>query len=116
MNCFTDPTRIRSTDPGHVEDNPIFIYHDLLNQDKDEVIDLKNRYEKGEVGDVEVKEKLFKAHIKYFNSAREKRKELAFDPAHIDDLLKDGAEKASVIARVTLKKVYDAIGINDVFI
>lgn len=28
MNTFTDPNRVRATDPGKVEGNPIFIYHD----------------------------------------------------------------------------------------
>ena len=27
---YTDPTRLKPTDPGHVEGNPVFIYHDYL--------------------------------------------------------------------------------------
>src|SRR5208282_1136284 len=61
MSMFTDPTRIHATDPGHVEGNPVFTYHDVFNPDKAEVEDLKERYVKGTVGDVEVKEKLFRA-------------------------------------------------------
>ena len=30
-SMYTDPTRIRPTDPGHVEGNPVFIYHDYFN-------------------------------------------------------------------------------------
>ena len=44
---FTDPTRLRATDPGHVEGNPVFLYHDAFNPDADEVNDLKERYVKG---------------------------------------------------------------------
>ncbi|MCH7705633.1 MAG: tryptophan--tRNA ligase, partial [Chloroflexi bacterium] len=58
---YTDPTRIHATDPGHVEGNPVFIYHDAFNPDKAEVQDLKERYLVGKVGDVEVKEKLARA-------------------------------------------------------
>ena len=47
------------TDPGHVEGNPVFTYHDVFNPDKAEVDELKERYRKGTVGDVEVKQKLF---------------------------------------------------------
>ena len=58
MRMFTDPTRIHATDPGHVEGNPVFTYHDAFNPDAAEVQDLKDRYVAGRVGDVEVKQKL----------------------------------------------------------
>ncbi len=58
MSMYTDPTRLRATDPGHVEGNPVFMYHDAFNPDVAEVNDLKARYVKGAVGDVEVKQKL----------------------------------------------------------
>src|SRR5215207_4922176 len=58
MGMYTDPTRLRATDPGHVEGNPVFMYHDTFNPDTAEVEDLKDRYRTGRVGDVEVKKKL----------------------------------------------------------
>ena len=33
MSMFTDPTRIHATDPGHVDGNPLFEYHDAFNPD-----------------------------------------------------------------------------------
>src|SRR5258708_8439671 len=62
MSSYTDPNRKKATDPGKVEGNPVFIYHDLLNQNAAEVAELKERYRQGTVGDVDVKEKLFAAH------------------------------------------------------
>ena len=47
---YTDPKRIRADVPGTVEGNPVFIYHDLFNDDAGEVDDLKERYGKGKVG------------------------------------------------------------------
>src|SRR3990172_5315906 len=47
MGMFTDPNRIHSTDPGKVEGNPVFVYHDIFNPDKKEVEDLKKRYKEG---------------------------------------------------------------------
>src|ERR687886_1823816 len=41
---YTDPTRLRATDPGHVEGNPVFDYHDAFNDDRAEVDELKERY------------------------------------------------------------------------
>ena len=31
MSMYTDPTRLHATDPGHVEGNPVFAYHDAFN-------------------------------------------------------------------------------------
>ena len=67
MSMFTDPTRIHPTDPGHVEGNPVFTYHDVFNPNKDEIEDLKDRYRKGTVGDVEVKQKFFEALEKFLD-------------------------------------------------
>ena len=42
MKMYTDPKRIHPTDPGTVEGNPVFVYHDVFNPDKAEVEDLKS--------------------------------------------------------------------------
>lgn len=47
---YTDPNRVRADIPGKVEGNPVFIYHDIFNLDKDEVADFKRRYRQGKVG------------------------------------------------------------------
>jgi hypothetical protein len=54
MSMYTDPTRLRAADPGHLKGNPVFVYHDAFNENYEEVKDLKARYTKGTVGDVEV--------------------------------------------------------------
>lgn len=113
MSCFTDPNRKKATDPGKVEGNPVFLYHDLLNQNHDEVSDLKNRYRLGEVGDVEVKEKLFEAHMKYFAVAREKRRKLVENLDVVKEILEKGSLKADVLAKSTLSEIYATIGINN---
>lgn len=112
MSCFTDPNRKKATDPGKVEGNPVFIFHDLLNDDKVEVEDLKTRYREGKVGDVEVKEKLFEAHKRYFNEARERRSELADDPEKVRKILRNGKESAKKVAEQNLQEVYELIGLK----
>lgn len=112
MSCYTDPSRARATDPGQVEGNPVFIYHDLINDDQDEVADLKRRYREGRVGDVEVKEKLLAAHARFFGLARERRAELAADPDQVKSIMDQGAEQASQLANQTLAEVYQAIGLT----
>jgi len=112
MGAYTDPNRIHSTDPGKVEGNTVFVYHDLINDNKEEVDDLKNRYREGKVGDVEVKEKLVAAHSRYFKSARERRKELEKDINSVREIMLQGAEKAKEFADKTLEEVYETIGLK----
>ena len=109
---FTDPTRLRATDPGHVEGNPVFMYHDAFNPDVDEVKDLKERYLAGRVGDVEVKQKLTKALNDLLDPFRERR---AYYETHLDevrDALESGTARARTAAQETMALVRDALEIN----
>jgi tryptophanyl-tRNA synthetase len=109
---YTDPTRIRPTDPGHVEGNPVFIYHDAFNENKEEVADLKERYKVGQVGDVEVKEKLAKALNLFLEPIRAKRAEFEGKDELIREIIETGSKKARVEAQKTLAEVLEAMGIN----
>ena len=73
MSMYTDPTRIHPTDPGHVEGNPVFIYHDAFNPNKAEVEEMKERYRKGTIGDVEVKKRLVVCLNEFLAPIRERR-------------------------------------------
>ncbi len=112
MSMYTDPNRIHPTDPGKVEGNPVFIYHDAFNTNKEEVEDLKKRYAEGKVGDVEVKEKLANALIKFIAPIRERRQELMKDPQKVIDILKEGGKKARVVARETIDEIRDKMKLN----
>ena len=109
---FTDPTRLRATDPGHVEGNPVFMYHDAFNPDVDEVNDLKERYVLGKVGDVEVKQKLTIALNNLLDPFRERR---AYYETHLEevrDALESGTARARTAAQETMALVRDALEIN----
>jgi len=113
MGCFTDPNRKKATDLGKVEGNPVFIYHDLINENKKEVEDLKKRYRAGKVGDVEVKEKLFKALMKRFKAERERYQELRNNPEKVKEILKKGSEIARKQAAEKMTSVREKIGITN---
>lgn len=113
MGCFTDPKRIHPTDPGRVEGNPVFIYHDFINDDKKEVEDLKKQYQQGKVSDVEVKERLFKALLKKFAKERKKYQELKKNPELIRKILKEGAEKARQKAEKKMALVRNRVGLTN---
>lgn len=110
MSSFTDPSRKKATDPGKVEGNPVFIYHELMNDNKEEVADLKNRYQAGTVGDVEVKQKLVAAHKRAFGAARARRAELTGNMELVRSILNSGTQKARKFAGETLAEVYKVIG------
>ena len=112
MSMYTDPTRLKPTDPGHVEGNPVFIYHDAFNENKDEVENLKNRYRSGQVGDVEVKQKLAEAINKLLSPMRERRAELEKDQATIDSILRNGVSRGNEVANETLLRVKKAMKID----
>jgi tryptophanyl-tRNA synthetase len=109
---YTDPTRLKPTDPGHVEGNPVFIYHDAFNDNKAEVEDLKARYIKGQVGDVEVKEKLSSAINRFLDPIRAKRAEFEGKNELIDSIIAEGSKKAAAEAQETLDEVLVIMGIK----
>jgi tryptophanyl-tRNA synthetase len=112
MSMYTDPNRIKATDPGKVDGNPVFIYHDYFNQNLDEVKDLKERYLKGKVGDVEVKEKLFDAIEIFLKPIREKRIEIdKLGDEYIMDILEKGEKEANKVAEKTISEVVKAMGL-----
>lgn len=112
QSCYTDPTRIHATDPGHVEGNPVFDYHDAFNSDKAEVEDLKTRYRAGTVGDREVKDKLFIAMNTFLSPIREKRKYYEDRPELAKEILVESTKRARQVVIQTLETVRSKIGIN----
>jgi tryptophanyl-tRNA synthetase len=111
-SMYTDPTRLRATDPGHVEGNPVFMYHDAFNPDEDEVNDLKERYRLGTVGDVEVKEKLAAALNTMMDPWRERRAHYEAHPELVREALAQGTAHYRSVAQETMVDVRRALKLN----
>ena len=111
MGMYTDPQRVRADIPGHVEGNPVFIYHDAFNPDLAEVDDLKERYRQGKVGDIEVKRKLARALNNFLEPMRERRAQYASQSGLVEDLLVQGTRRARGIAQQTMEMVHNAMGL-----
>jgi tryptophanyl-tRNA synthetase len=111
MSMFTDPTRIHPTDPGHVEGNPVFTYHDVFNPNKGEVDDLKERYRKGTVGDVEVKQKLYDALNEFLTPIRERRAAFQSKPKRVYEIIVEGTRQGRALAQATMAEVRTAMKI-----
>jgi tryptophanyl-tRNA synthetase len=112
MSMYTDPKRLRATDPGTVEGNPVFVYHDAFNPSKAEVDDLKERYRVGKVGDVEVKKKLAKALNDFLEPFREKRAYYLAHPTIPRDVLANGIRRMQAEAKETMDIVRSITGLE----
>ncbi len=112
MRMFTDPTRIHADDPGHVEGNPVFMYHDAFNPNAEEVQDLKERYVVGKVGDVEVKQKLAVALNNLLDPIRERRAYYEAHPALVKEALAAGSGHAKRVAEETMREVRAALRLD----
>jgi tryptophanyl-tRNA synthetase len=106
---YTDPKRVRADIPGTVEGNPVFIYHDAFNPNREEVEDLKTRYRQGRVGDVEVKRTLADAINALLEPMRERRHAVLARPGYLREMLFEGSARARREAAATLDRVRDAM-------
>jgi tryptophanyl-tRNA synthetase len=111
-SMYTDPTRLRATDPGHVEGNPVFLYHDVFNPNREEVADLKDRYRRGAVGDVEVKQKLATALNEFLDPIREKRAYYEANMGLVRDVLANGTDRTRKVAQATMDLVREALDLR----
>ena len=103
--------RLQATDPGIVENNPVFLYHDVFNPDTEAVRDLKERYTRGTVSDGEVKDTLVVALNAFLDPVRERRAQIEARPEYVAEVLHAGSERERVIARETIDEVRERMRI-----
>ncbi|MDF2549080.1 MAG: trpS [Chlamydiales bacterium] len=109
---FTDPNRVHAHLPGTVEGNPLFIYHDIFNPDVAQVQDFKERYQKGAVGDVEVKASLSSCINTLLDPIRERRAAIEADRGFVEKVIYEGTMKMQDVASDTLKEMQSAMGLK----
>lgn len=114
-NMYTDPKRITADVPGTVEGNPVFIYHDTFNPNRDEVEDLKTRYRAGKVGDWEVKEKLTRAINAFLEPMRERREAFEEQTGLVDEIIYEGTLRTREEGKQTLMEAKKAMGLTGVW-
>ncbi|MDR2685743.1 MAG: tryptophan--tRNA ligase [Rickettsiales bacterium] len=118
---FTDPLHLRVEDPGHTENNPVFIYLEVFATTEHfaaylpeykNITELKAHYERGGLGDGIVKKFLNSVLQDTLRPIRERREVLAKDPAAIMEILRVGTDKARERAAATRARVMRAIGLD----
>jgi len=101
---YTDPKRIRVTDPGEVdpEKNPLWAFHETFNSDKAWVDEHREMYRTGKVGDVAVKKKLVEILNALVDPIRTRRRQYEQRPDDVLDVLRAGTRRANEVAEQTL--------------
>jgi tryptophanyl-tRNA synthetase len=109
MGIKTDSTPVEA--PKAVEGSSILALYKLVasSADYDRMV---QDHLNGGVGYGDFKKRLLQATSDYFAPFREKRAAITADPAYVDRVLAEGAEKARAVARKTLARVRDAVGLG----
>jgi tryptophanyl-tRNA synthetase len=105
--AYTDPKKIRATDPGNPDGCVVFAYHRAFNADQAPKIDQLCRA--GQLGCVADKKDLSQVLADQLAPFRERRKELEAHPKRVTEALKHGEEKARAIAQRTMAEVREAM-------
>jgi tryptophanyl-tRNA synthetase len=110
MEMVTDPARIKRSDPGNPDVCNVFTMHKSFSPQSD--IDMVNvECRRAGIGCVDCK-KLFARNLnKDLEPFRARRQEIASKPESVQEVLDDGARRASVIARQTMQEVRAAVGL-----
>ncbi len=109
---FTDPTRLKATDPGHIEGNVVFIYLDAFYHDTVELENIKKEYIAGKISDSAVKGILTDLLNKFLEPIREKRAFYQAHPEVVRNALIKGTQKAKKVAAATMLEVREAMKIT----
>lgn len=120
MGMFTDPNRKTGREPGNVEGNPVFTYHDAFNADKARVSELKDLYRRGGeneagkplLGDVTVKRELVQVLEELLAPIRARREEFARDESLVWDVVRDGTRRGRERAEEVMESVRRAMKID----
>ncbi len=109
MKVLTDSKELE--DPKDPETCNVFALYKLFATEA-ELAELAERYRTGGMGYGHAKTELLGKINEHFGPMREKRAELAADMDYVNDVLRNGAQKASALARETLGKARQAVGLE----
>ena len=109
MSMVTDTKRILRTDPGRPEVCNVCQLHRFFGDDYEDIWDGERT---ARTGCVDTKRLLAERIIRHYAEPRERYAELMADPARIERILADGAERARPLAEATMAEVREKIGLR----
>jgi tryptophanyl-tRNA synthetase len=111
MQMFTDPQRLRRSDPGRPEVCNLYEFHRLLSPPE-----LRERVARecraAEIGCVDDKKLIAEVLIETLAPMRRRREELVRDKATLLDILVAGSQRARERAAETMERVRAAVGLD----
>ncbi len=110
MQMVTDPQRQRRTDPGRPEVCNVFTFHTVFSP-AEMVDEINVECRRAGIGCVECKQRMADNLNHHLEPFRQKRAEYARDPNYVWEVLRDGKERATKIARQTMVEVRQAVGL-----
>jgi tryptophanyl-tRNA synthetase len=108
--AFTDPKKIKLNDKGHPENCSVYYYHQIFNSLN--LKNIKSECQNGQRGCVQCKKELSENIINFLKPIQEKRNYYKNHPELIEDILKNGTQKAKEKAKETLKRVKEKMKLN----
>jgi len=108
--AYTDPNKIRLTDPGNPDGCVVFAYHRAFNAENAPGIDAACR--SGRLGCVADKRDLSAIMADRLAPIRERRQSFAEKPDRMLEALRHGEERARAIAQETMREVREAMKIG----
>jgi tryptophanyl-tRNA synthetase len=109
--AYTDPARLRRSDPGNPDVCNIFSLHQIYST-AEEITMVNQECRTAGIGCIDCK-KILAKHINEQNAPiRARYHALVADPDHVWELLRTGAERARVIAEETMDNVYRLTGLR----
>jgi tryptophanyl-tRNA synthetase len=110
QGMFTDPKRLRKTDPGHPDECNVHSYFAIFVPGmKDEVAHWCRSAEKG---CTECKKILGDELVRFLEPFQERRRQYTEDPRKLQEVLEEGRVRAEAVAAATVKEVRRAIGMT----
>ena len=108
MSIVTDSTSVEAPkDPAR---STIFQLYSLF-ASKNEIAEMRERFQKGGAGYGDFKKQLFEKLWEYFTPMRKRREEILADKTYIDNVLARGAKRANEIADQVMQRVRNAVGL-----
>ena len=108
MSIVTDSTPVEAPkDPAR---STVFQLYSLF-ASKNEIADMRERFQKGGAGYGDFKKVLFGKLWEYFAPMRKHREEILADKSYIDNVLARGAKRANDIANQVMQRVRAAVGL-----
>ncbi len=107
QGMFTDPKRVRLKDPGHPDECHVFAYYRVFASER--VSEVRDWCTKAQKGCTACKRQLAEILRVTLEPLQARRRELEDNKDTVGDILREGRQKASAMARDTMNAVKDIV-------